>query len=249
MNGHSEGYKGHRAVIEGLVFQSGRTASDTTTGAFGILSLRVDGVVARGNRFEGGFNSSVDPRASTGTVERHHLSGRGSSCDICLAGPGDYAVRNNRLVGGGLGGVLILPAGIAPVAADVEQYVLLGTSLITATIVNNKVRDHLRRPVGYVLRVSTIGLGAPNVAGTSRGTFTGNDLVSNTFGTLVEAGFVREGPRRGDVQLTASGNTISQSCQSDLLVSLSSSQVGLGIATGLPLLNSAYAPALGSDLS
>jgi hypothetical protein len=63
-----------------------------------------------------------------------------------------------------------------------------------------------------------------DVAGTSNVTFTDNDLTNNTFGIIVEAAFVRAGTRRrGDITLSTSGNTITGSCQADLLVALSAS--------------------------
>ena len=81
---------------------------------------------------------------------------------------------------------------------------------------------------------------------------TGNNLVGNTFGILIHGGFPVAGTmRRGDIEVTTSGNTISQSCQSDLLVTLSRHQVGLGLPSPFPsyLLSSTYKVALGPDIS
>lgn len=250
VNGHPGGSKGHGAVIEGFALRSGRAAGDPDAGGWGIVAMRVRDLIVRGNRFEGGFSSAADLRASSGVLQRNHVSGTGASCDFCLAGPGTYTARDNRIVGGGIPGVLILPYAQVPVPPQVEPHPLPATSLVTASIINNEVRDHLRRPVGVALRIGAIGVEASAVAGTSTVTFTDNELVNNTFGIIVEAAFVRPAtPRRGDITLTTSGNTITGSCQADLLVTLTNSQTGLGIGSGLPLLNSTYDLTLGGDLS
>ncbi len=252
INGHPDGPKGHGAVIEGFAFQSGRAPADTSVGGQAIYTMRVRDLAVRGNRFEGGFTSSMDLNASSGAVERNHLSGRGgSSCDICLAGPGEYSVRDNRVLRGGNGGVLILPAVLIPSPPEVEPYTLPATALITAVVVNNEVRDYLRKPVGFGLRIGAVGVGASSVAGAAKATFTGNNLVGNTFGIIVEGAFLNATDatrRKGDIELTTSGNTFSQNCQNDVLVTLSGSQTGLGIASGPYLVNSTYTLSLGADI-
>ena len=57
-------------------------------------------------------------------------------------------------------------------------------------------------------------------------------------------------PRRGDIELTTSGNTISQSCQADFLVTLNRHQNGFGLSSAFPspLLNSTYKLTLGTDI-
>jgi hypothetical protein len=248
INGHPEGTAGNGAIIEGFVFQSGRAATDTSVGGQGIGTFRVKNVVIRGNRFEGGFNSSVDLQASSAIIERNKLSGKGSSCDICLAGPGDYVVRDNRILDGGIPGVLILPTGKFPSPEEVEPYVLPATALVTALVANNEVMGHVGKPVGVGLRIGAIGVAASKVAGTSRVTFTGNNLVNNTFGIIVEAAFVDTAGHRGDIELTTSGNTITKSCQTDILVTLSSSQTALAIQKGEYLINSSFDLKLGGDI-
>jgi len=252
VNAHPDGPNGHGAVIEGFVFQSGRAPTATPVGGQGIFAMRVRNIVVRGNRFEGGFTESVDLRASTGLVERNHLSGLGSSCDICIAGPGDYVVRDNRLLGpGGIPGVLSTSASILPVPEMVEQYTLPSAVLITAVMTNNEVRGHLFKPVGAGLRVGALGFGASSVIGTSKVTMTGNTLVGNTFGIIVEAAFpTANGSLRGDIDVTINGSTISQSCQNDLLVTFSRHANGLGLTSPFPaiLRNSTYKLSLGSEL-
>jgi hypothetical protein len=250
VNGHPAGSKGHGAIIEGFAFRSGRDPNAAAAFGLGVLAMRVNDLTVRENRFEGGFSSGVDLRASSAVLSRNHLSGNGASCDFCLAGPGTYTARDNRLVGGGIPGMLILPFSQVPVPPQVEPYPLPAAALVTASIVNNEVRNHQKKPVGVGLRVGAVGVDASAVAGTTNVTFTDNDLVDNTFGIIVEAAFVRLGTlRRGDITLSTSGNTISGSCQADLLVTLTNSQTGLGIGTGPALLNSTFDLTFGGDIS
>ncbi len=253
VNANPAGPKGNGAVIEGFVFQSGRGADVTPVGGQGIFSMRVRDLVIRGNRFEGGFTESIDLRASSALVERNHLSGLGGACDVCLAGPGDYIARGNRILGrGGIPGMTVTPPVLLPVPGMVEQYTLPATALTTAALINNEVVGHVAKPVGVGLRVEGIGVGAPNVAGNTKVTMTDNNLVGNTWGIIVHTAFPVAGTAlRGDISLTTSGNTISGSCQNDLLVTLGRHVTALGISQPtLPYsVNSTYTLSLGSDLS
>lgn len=250
VNAHPVGPKGHGAVIEGFTLQSGRGPIDVSTGGFGVLAMRVDDLIVRGNRFDGGLSSGADLRASSALVERNYLSGRGSSCDLCLAGPGAYVARDNRMIGGGIPGVLILPTVLLAVPAQVEQYQLPASATITADIMNNEVRDHTRVPVGVGLRVGSVGVGAPDVAGLVQVRLTDNLLVNNTFGIIIEAGFPRDATlRRGDIELKTNGNVMRGSCQHDLLVSLAAGQTGLGLSAMPYLLGSSFTLTFDGDLS
>ena len=252
VNGQTNGPKGNGAVIEGFVFQSGHGPTETTTGGQGIFSMRVKDLVIRGNRFDGGFTESIDLRASSALVERNYLSGLGAACDICLAGPGDFTTRDNRILGkGGIPGISVTPILILPVPSMIEQLALPAAALITAALTNNEVKDHTAKPVGVGLRVDAVGNGAPNVAGTSKVTMTNNNLVGNTFGIIVHAAFPVAGTTlRGDVELTTSGNTFSKNCQTDFYVTFNRHQNGFGGTSPFPsiLLNSTYKLTLGSDI-
>ena len=252
VNGHPTGSKGNGALIEGFVLQNGRAPDATVTGGQGVLSMRVRDLVIRGNRFQGSFTEAIDLRASSGLVDRNHFAGLGNACEVCLAGPGNYDARNNRLIGpGGAPGFLIVPATLLPVPDVVEQYTLPSTSLVSATVMNNEVRAHLSKPVGTGIRVGAVGIGAPNVAGTSKVTISGNSSVGNTFGMIFDAAFPAAGSTlRGDMEITASGNTISQSCQNDLLVSFTRHASGLGLVTPYPsyLKSSTYSITSAGDL-
>ena len=236
---------GHRAIIEGFSLTSGHAFGDTTVGGQGVLALRVRGLMVRGNHFTGNFTERIDLRASDGAVFGNISSGTGNSCDFCLAGPGNYTAFGNRLVGGGIPGIYVSPTVVLPVPSGVDQYALPSEAEVYATILNNYVGDHLRRPVGAGLRLSAIGVGAPNVKGLVRASLTDNVLVNNTFGILVEAGFPVAGSLlRGDIQAEIGGNEISGSCQAPLLVSFSRHTTGLGL-NNLPYLqNSTYTLAI-----
>ena len=252
VNGRVNGSKGNDAVIEGFVMRSGHADTELVRGGQGVLSLRVQNLVVRGNKFEGNFTERVDLRASSATIERNYTSGAGATCDICLAGPGVFTVRDNRITeGGGIPGILSVPATLLPVPTIVERYTLPDQAAVTATITNNEVRGHQSAPVGVGIRFATIGVFAPNVIGSSTGIVTGNSLINNRFGIIIEAGFpVTGGSLRGDMDLTTSGNTLSGSCQTDLYFSLTRHTQGLGVGNNQPYLkNSAYKVSLGSDLS
>jgi hypothetical protein len=182
-------------------------------------------------------------------VENNHLSGLGSSCDICLAGPGNFTVRGNRVLApGGIPGILILPTVSVPVPAQVEPYALPASAEIIAMVENNEVSGHLKKPVGVGLRVGAIGVGASSVVSSSKVVFKGNTVTNNTFGIIIEGAFVSATGRRGDIDLTTTGNTISSSCQNNVLLTLASSQTSLGIQSGLYLLDSNYNIKLGDDI-
>lgn len=252
VNGHPDGFKGNGAIVEGFAFQSGHAGVDALIGGLGVLSLRVRDLVVSGNRFEAGFSESVDLRASSGRVDRNHLGGGGGTCDICLAGPGDYEAEGNRLLAGGIPGILVAPAvGLrVPEGRDIEAYVLPTSATVNARLVNNEVRDHLRLPVGVGIRVAAIGVGAPDVAGTAHVGAYDNVLVNNRFAMMVEAAFPMPNTlRKGDIDLTLHGNVLSASCQNNFLVSFSRHRTALGLNNDPYLLNSSYTLSLGGDIA
>jgi hypothetical protein len=251
VNGHPNGFAGNGTVIEGLAFQSGHVAAEEFGGA-AIVSMRVRDMVISGNRFEGGFSESVDLRATSARVDQNFLSGGGVTCDLCLAGPGDYYAQGNRLLAGGIPGFLISPGTRIPVVPAMEQWDLPASATVTATVVNNEVRNHLRKPVGVGIRVAAMVLGGPDVAGLSHVEARDNLLVGNNFAMIVEAGFpVKNTLLRGDVELVLHGNTFLSSCQNPVLVSLSRHTTGLGIANPpAPYMkNSSYTLSLGGDIA
>ena len=252
VNGHPDGFKGNGVIVEGLAFQSGHAGVDALIGGLGVLSLRVRDLVVSGNRFEAGFSESVDLRASSGRVDRNHFSGGGGTCDMCLAGPGDYGAEGNRLLAGGIPGILVVPATglIVPPGRGIEVYVLPTSANVNATLVNNEVRDHLRQPVGVGIRVGAVGVGAPNVAGTAHVGAYDNVLVNNRFAMMVEAAFPMPNTlRKGDIELTLHGNVLSESCQNNFLVSFSRHRTALGLNTDPYLLNSSYTLSLGGNIA
>lgn len=251
INAHPQGSRGDGAIIEGFLFQNGRAASDTIVGGQGILSMRVTGLEVRGNRFEGTFTETMDLRATSAIVEENYLIGRGAACDICIAGPGTYIVRDNRLDGpGGIPGILSTPVTLLPVPSIVEQYVLPASATIISQIHNNEVRNHRSRPVGAGIRIGAMGVGAPAVIGISKATITGNTLVGNTFGLIFEAAFpVANGSLRGDLDVATSDNAISQSCQIDVLVAFTRHTALFGISNQPYLRNATYVFNFGADIS
>ncbi len=242
VNGRADGSGGHRAIIEGFSMASGHPSGDAAMGGQGILALRARGLIVRSNQFTGNFTERIDLRASDGVVERNVSSGVGNSCDFCLAGPGTYTARFNRLADGGIPGIYVSPTVILPVPSGIDQYVLPADAEVNAVITKNIVETHQRRPVGTGLRLSSIGVGAPNVRGKVNATMRENTLTGNTFGIILEAGFPVAGTTlRGDITAVIENNIISGSCQAPLLVSFSRHTTGLGLATAPYLQNSSIA--------
>lgn len=240
---------GHNARIEGFVFQSGHQTPDTVAGV-GVLSLRAEGIEVIGNSFEGNFSERVDVRSGGVRVERNYSSGPGGTCDICMNGPGtNFIVRSNTLVDGGVPGVLIMPFTLLPLPPGFQQLVVPRTSTATVVVDNNDVSGHQRVPVGTAYRVAAIGNGAPDVQGTVNVSLTRNLSTDNRFGLIIEGGFPVAGTTlRGDVNVSASGNTFINSCQANLLISLSRHSTGLGLGVLPYLRSSTFALSLGAEL-
>ncbi len=243
------GEGGNGAVVQGFVLRSGHAESETAIGGNGVLVMRARAVVISQNSFEGRFSERIDLREGSAVVERNFSSGPGGTCDICVAGPGQFAVRSNKVLQGGIPGVLVVPSILLPVPDGVAQTVLQAEATVQVEIINNEVSGHQRVPVGVGLRVATVGIGAPNVVGHSLVTMAYNWVHDNRFGVIVEAGFPVAGTvLRGDIDLTTSGNRVARSCQADLLVSLSRHTVGLGLSSLPYLRNSQYWLNFGDDI-
>jgi hypothetical protein len=182
-------------------------------------------------------------------VQNHLGGGGGGTCDICLAGPGGFRATGNHLLAGGIPGILIFATVGLPVPSGVEAFELPAAAEIWAEVRNNEVRDHQRLQVGTGIRVGAVAIGAPNVHGTVHAVIRDNLLVNNRFGMIVEGGFPLLGTdRKGDIDVTYGGNVIQQSCQAELLVSLSRHTTGLGLTANPYLLNSTFRLALGGDV-
>jgi hypothetical protein len=249
VNGHPSGSAGNGATIEGFVLRSGHAGVDDVAAGQGVFSLRVRDIIVAGNRFDGPFSESVDLRASSGLVDHNFLPGLGDSCDICLAGPGEYQATGNRLTAGGIPGFLIVATTLIPVDTLIEQYDLPSSAVVAATVINNEVRNHLAQPVGVGLRVGAIGVGSSSVAGAAHVVAHDNVFDNNTFGVIVEAAFPKAGTLlRGDIDLALGGNSISHSCQHDLLVAFSRHTTVLGLTDFPYLHDSHYTLALGGDV-
>lgn len=247
-NGHPNGSAGNGLTVEGFVFKSGHNVAKDFGGQ-GVLGMRVRGLTIRGNRFEEGFSETIDLRATSAVVERNHLGGTGGTCDICLAGPGVYRATANRLLAGGIPGIVVVPTVGLSVPLGVEPYDLPAASEVSAEIWNNEVRDHLRLPVGVGIRVDAIGLRAPDVHGLSRVAIHDNLLVNNRFAMIFHGAFpVPETQLRGDIDVSLSGNVMRQSCQTNLLVALTRHTTALGLTDFPYLENSTYTLALGGNI-
>lgn len=249
VNAHPGGAAGNGCTVEGFVFQSGHDP-DVDLGGQGVLALRATGLVIRANRFEGGFTESVDLRAASGEVVQNHLSGRTGACDICLAGPGNYRAEGNRLLDGGIEGIVVAGVIVLPVPSGIEQLVLPLEAETWGEILNNEVRNHGRPPAGGALRVDALGVGASHVPNKVHAVIRDNLLVNNRFALVVHAAFPATGTAsKGDVDVTMGGNVFEETCQARLLVSLARHTTALGLNAGPSLRNSTFELDLGGDVN
>ena len=239
-NGHPGGSAGHGLTVEGFVMRSGWAGLGS--GSFAVFGIQVRRLVIRGNRFEEGFDVPLDLRATSASIERNHISGTGL-CDICLAGPGDFKVTGNRLLAGALEGILTTPAIDFPSAPGRRRLPQCSRprSRTTRCATTGVSRS------GAGIRIGAVGLGAPDVHGTSHVTIRDNLLVNDNFAMMVEGSFPDAGSR-GDIDASLGGNVFRQSCQADLLVAFARHTTGLGLNDDPYMVNSTYRLSLGGDL-
>ncbi len=239
-NGHPGGTSGDGLVVKGFSFESGQDP-DGGPGGQAILAVRVKGLHIEGNSFGAGFTESIDLRASDAELVNNYLSGTAGSCDICLAGPGEYLAQANKLEAGGIPGITVDgPVGL-PVPEGIEPFELPSTAETRAVLENNEIRDHLRVPVGVGIRVDALGVGGPNVLSHVHARIHDNVLVNNRFGIIIHAAFPVEGTAlHAGVDVDVAGNTIEESCEAKLLVSLSRHQTALGLRELPYLRNSTF---------
>lgn len=229
---------GNGFTLEGFVLQSGPTGTGPL--GVGVLGVQPRNLTLRGNRFESLFQT-IDLQGSSAVVELNHISG-GGQCDLCIAGPGVYRVTGNKILAGGTHGIFTGPAiNSAPDGPAASE--------IFADIINNEVRDHRQQPISAGIRIGAVGLGAPNVSGSSHIRVRDNLLVNNNFGLMLDALFPQPGTKlKGDIDVTTSGNVVLQSCQANLLVAFTRHNTALGFGSDPYLLNSTYRLTLGGDL-
>jgi hypothetical protein len=253
--GHPDGSRADGTVVEGFAFRSGHLLVDGFTGGAGIFALRITDLVVRGNRFEPTLTAGLTSVATSARVERNYAYRLGANCAICLSGPGNYEVLDNRLLEGGLGGIYLTAIGDvafslgAHAVAGAEPYVAVTPPAVTAIVENNEIRDHVSQPIGFGVRVIAFGSVPLAIPQSTRVTLRDNDIVHNTFGLIVDAGFPVGGSQVGaDVDVALESNAFSATCQNDLLVAFTRHRAALGIALNPFAHNATYRLGLGGDL-
>ena len=227
-----DGPGGAGAVIEGFVFRSGNEAATAANGGNAVYALRARGLVIRGNRIEAGFSEPLQLSGSSAHVLHNHIGGKRERCTLCLAGPGDFRIAGNRILGSGLDAIFITPISDLRVPPSLRPRTFPVASAVTATVTNNDIRGFQAAPSGVALRLGALGVRTAQVIGSVRVRATDNQFIGNTFGVVVEGAFPVAGMgNRGDVSLKLRRNVI-QSCQSDLLVAFTRYSTALGVTTG-----------------
>ena len=243
-NGHPHGSAGNGLTVEGFIFQAGNAEGDASGQA--VFSLRAHALRVIGNRMEGGFLGAVDLRASDAVIAANYLTSE--ACAFCLAGPGNYTVTANRIVGGGEDGVFVNGVIVLDPVSDIEPYDAPAHASLFVDIGNNDVRNYQNRAVGAGIRLGSFGPNGSGVRTAIRARIHDNLLVNNLFGMIFEAGFPQEGTAlRGDMDIELHNDAFGQICQANVFISFARHIVGLGLQDGPYLRNSIQRLDLGND--
>jgi hypothetical protein len=109
----------------------------------------------------------------------------------------------------------VVGLGFSPGAdpdVPVEPYVAPPFADVTATIANNDVRGHVRKPIGFSLRVLSVGPGTPDVPQSAHVVVRDNDFIGNTFALVFDAGFpVANTLLQGNLEVALRGNVLRHS--------------------------------------
>jgi hypothetical protein len=252
-----DGEHGDSVIVEGLSFQSGHVGVDALAGGTGVLSLRVENLIVRANLFEPKLTGDADLRASSALVAGNYGNQLGAGCAVCLAGPGEYTVLNNRILEGGNVGVFV--AAVTKhmdfslgthTGTLVTPYVLPEAATVRATIERNDIQGHSHQMIGVGagIRIAAAGNMAGSVAQTTEVNVRANILMRNSFGLMVDGGFPPNA-KPGSVDVKLSGNTLSNNCQHNLFVAFARHSRSLALTPGAYLQNYRYTLTLGGDTS
>ena len=138
----------------------------------------------------------------------------------------------------------------------VAQQVLPESSVVTAYVTNNEIRNHQQKPSGVGLRIGALGVLSSDVKSSARVVASNNTFANNTFGVMVDAAFpLLNTLLKSDIDLTLEDNTIIGNCQADLYVSFARNSTGLGLTSAALfqseafLHNSTFTLKLGGDVA
>jgi hypothetical protein len=244
-NGHPHGSAGNGLTVEGFIFQAGNAEGDASGQA--VFSLRAHDLRVVGNRMEGGFLGALDLRASDAVIARNYLTS--AACAFCLAGPGNYTVTANRIVGGGEDGIFVNGVIVLDPVREVEPYEAPEHASLFVDIGNNDVRNYQNRSVAAGIRLGSFGPNGSGVRTAIHAHIHDNLLVNNLFGMIFEAGFPQEGtPLKGDMDIVLHNDVFRQICEANVFTSFARHIVGLGLADGPYLRKSIQRLDLGNDL-
>jgi len=258
----TSGYKGNGVAVENFRFRSGYDTLGTVNGGLGIGALRVRDVLIRGNHFERTLQTAIDLRASRALIENNYANFFGTTCGICLAGPGSYDVNNNRLVEGKFVGLFAAPVIVLPnfpmgthSSIVVAPYVAPAVAADTASINNNDISNQRHHPMGFGIGIRLVTFTASGTSGVTQSgkiRLSRNTLSNNSFAVSIDANTVLNGASPvapGNIDVTFTKNDIGPSCRNNLIVSFSRFSHTIAGTAHPYLKNSTYDLSLGGDTS
>jgi hypothetical protein len=143
----------------------------------------------RNNNFVGPVAIALSTSGSSGHVRGNYISGAGCGACVMAGNPGSPAVvdvTGNRMVGNANGGLLLNGSG-----TEIDEF----ADELEATVAGNDLSDNTGpNHTGFGLRIFVILRGLTSVMNTQStghvsAVVTGNRIVHNQIGVLIDAGF------------------------------------------------------------
>jgi hypothetical protein len=218
------------AVLPGVTIAN-LTLESLSSSAFSLLLTKAQDFTIRNNTFVGPAAFAMSMSGSSGHVVGNYISGVG--CGVCVGAgntgsPAVVDVTGNRIVGNRNGGVLLNGSG-----SDIDEF----ADELETTVEGNDLSDNAGpNGVSFGVRVLVIRRDLTSVVNTQStghvsAIVTGNRIVHNQIGVLIDAGFPyrRVGtvcdPRTysGSIDVTLRGNTLSGSTVTPALITFTRS--------------------------
>jgi hypothetical protein len=222
----SSGLSGNGVTVDGFVLDAGH---GTNGKGQDIAIDRVKDFAVRANVLTGGAKTGAGTRASSGAVEGNFITGLGEGA-IFRAGnknsPALVAFRRNRSVANVIGGVLLLGSGYRgvtfPGLSPIDRRTMFDS--LIGEVSGNDLSDNNGVP-HFSFGIGCFQIQRDIPAGQSTGGLTvvvsGNRIVNNWFGVVIDAGFpFRDDPRlwQGTFDGSFTANTVAENLQSPAVI-------------------------------